>query len=109
MPPQPTDDELRKIIERITGATGLFVPVQARRSTSGTYVDGPHFLVAATIYEGDPSRAVQVLWDELNNMRDGGRQRYTFSDTVHDDPPAPVPWWQTIPLIKRIFCDGTPE
>lgn len=65
MPRRPTNDDLRKIIERLTGATGLFVPVQARRSTSGTYADGPHFVIAATIYEGDPSRAAQVLWDEI--------------------------------------------
>ena len=65
MPQSPTLDQLRKIAERLTGTKGLFVPVGPTSPTSGKYVDGPHFVIAATIYEGQPERAAQVLWDEI--------------------------------------------
>jgi hypothetical protein len=62
---QPTLDQLLKVAQQLTGQKGLFVPVGPMSSTSGKYVDGPHFLIAATIYEGQAARAAQVLWDEV--------------------------------------------
>ena len=62
---QPSDDELRNIAERLTGIKGLLVPVQPSQSSQGKYSDGPHFLVAATIYEGEPAHAAQELWNEI--------------------------------------------
>jgi hypothetical protein len=32
---------------------------------SGKNADGPHWVIAATVHEGQPGVAVQVLWDEI--------------------------------------------
>jgi hypothetical protein len=61
----PTLDRLVKIAQQLKGQRGLFVPVGPMSATSGKYVDSPHFLIAATIYEGQPARAAQALWDEV--------------------------------------------
>ncbi len=62
---QPTPDQLLKIAQQLTGRTGLFVPVGPTLPSSGKYADGPHWVIAATIYEGQPDVAAQVLWDEI--------------------------------------------
>lgn len=61
--PHATRNRLVEIAQQLTGQRGLFVPVGPMSATSGKYVDGPHFLIAATIYEGEPARAAQALWD----------------------------------------------
>jgi hypothetical protein len=38
---QPTDDDLRRIAERLTGTKGLLVPVQQNQSSPSKYADGP--------------------------------------------------------------------
>jgi len=62
---QPTPDELLKVARQLTGRRGLFVPVGPTLPASGKYADGPHWVIAATIYEGQPDVAAQVLWDEI--------------------------------------------
>jgi hypothetical protein len=62
---EPTVDELTRIVERLTGAKGLLVSVQIPRARLGKYTDGPHFVIAGTIYEGQPARAAEVLWEEI--------------------------------------------
>lgn len=63
---KPTDDELRAIHDRLVGPVpGLFVPVQVGHAATEEPATGPQFLIAATVYEGDPAAAAQALWNEI--------------------------------------------
>jgi hypothetical protein len=62
---EPTLDQLLKIAQQLTGRRGFFVPVGPMLPVSGKDAGGPHWVIAATIYEGQPDVAAQVLWDEI--------------------------------------------